>query len=224
MSQQGGPEVAADVIRLRPRSAMLPHISSARESEQHQQASGDQRGGQPPSSSTTMAFGRNSNLARSGGKEPAEEHVKFRARSSSRSSTSSGKGRLAPSISDADMLVGHLYQDVQDAVAMMGVLDSDVERSTKQVEQFDARTGGSRRGSTVRHALPGHFELKRDPTVASVRRLNLIFSDVREQKAVQNGVDQLRKQYDELQQQNLLLSKKVLQVTSSNRSVESNNQ
>ena len=224
MSQQGGPEVAADVIRLRPRSAMLPHISSARESEQHQQVSGDQRGGQPPSSSTTIAFGRNSNLARSGGKEPAEEHVKFRARSSSRSSTSSGKGRLAPSISDADMLVGHLYQDVQDAVAMMGVLDSDVERSTKQVEQFDARTGGSRRGSTVRHALPGHFELKRDPTVASVRRLNLIFSDVREQKAVQNGVDQLRKQYDELQQQNLLLSKKVLQVTSSNRSVESNNQ
>jgi len=105
---------------------------------------------------------------------------------------------------------------------MMGVLDSDIERSTKQVEQLDNR--GNRRGSSVRHALPGHFELKRDPSVASVRRLNLIFSDVRDPKTVQNGVDLLRKQYDELQNQNLLLSKKVLQVTSSNRSVKSNNQ
>ena len=118
--------------------------------------------------------------------------------------------------------MGHLYKDVHGAVAMMGVLDNDVQRSTtRQVEQQDdARTGNRRRSSSHRHPLPGHFELKRDPSFASVRRLELIFSDVREPKAVLNGVDQLRKQYDELQHQNLLLSKKVLQVTSSNRTLE----
>ena len=236
--QQRGPEVATatatatDVIRLRPRSAMLPHISAARESEHHQE-SGEHRVVQSSSSSSSalapaamaLALGpvdgknnsnnNSNNNDRSARKEPAADHVKFRLRSSSRSSVSS---RPTPRLSDADDLVGHLYHDVQDAVAMMGELDSDIQRSTRQLEKLDARTG-----SKTRNPLPGHFELKRDPSVASVRRLELIFSDLREPTAVLNGVDQLRRQYDELQHQNLLLSKKVLQVTSSNMSSKGTN-